>query len=125
MRYFVLTNNPMTRDALSPTSRVVFIPCGIRQVFDEAATYVAQGHPLLTHPLAGSVKPGETPYRSMLLGSDASSDIDARSCRLISNAIDSCDKFTDRAAWLDSQARADLQAVDLAIIQSALCSARV
>ena len=127
MNHFVLTNNPMVRDVLSVGSEVVFKECGIRQIFDEAATYVAQGYLLLTHPLSGSVKPGETPYKSMLIGCASSSGpagVDARSARLITSAIDACGKFADRTALLDDSALADLQAVDLSILKGALCSAR-
>ena len=123
MEYFVLTNNPLVQERMAPGTTVVFEPAGIRGIFEEAARYVAQGHRLLTHPLSGSVKPGETPYKSMLLTCGASSDVDSISARLVSNALDACDKFEDKTELYDNQVLHDLQLVDYSIIHGALSSA--
>ena len=125
MKYFVLTNNPMVREKAAAGTDVVFEPGGIRHVFEEAARYVACGHRLLTHPLSGSVKPGETPYKSMLLTCDASPDMDPMSARLVSNAIDACGKFADKTGSYTEQTLRDLQLVDASLISGAMSSARV
>ena len=124
MECFVLTNNPMVQERLSPETDVAFEPVGIRAIFEEAARYIAQGHRLLTHPLSGSVKPGETPYKSMLLSRDASPEMDAASARLVTNALDACGKFADRAEAYDGQVLHDLQLVDFSLIHGALSSVR-
>ena len=125
MKYFVLTNNPLAQEQLTPVATVVFEPVGIKAIFEEAARFVAQGHRLLTHPLSGSVKPGETPYKSMLLGSKASPDVDAASARLVSCALDACGKFEDKTELYDEQVLRDLQLVDLSLIQGAVSSAHI
>lgn len=125
MDYFVLTNNPLVKEQVAPGAEVVFKPCGIKQIFEEAASYVSAGHALLTHPLSGSVKPGETPYKSMILESKACSSMDAKSVQLISNAIVSCDKFVDKSARYSPQTLDDLQMVDLSLLEGALGSARI
>lgn len=124
MQYFVLTNNPLVQERLASQANVLFEPVGIRGIFEEAARFVAQGHRLLTHPLSGSVKPGETPYKSMLLACGASSDVDAVSARLVSNALDACGKFADKTGLYDDRILLDLQLVDYSLIQGALCSAQ-
>jgi len=121
---FVLTNNPLVQERLAPETAVVFKSVGIRDIFEEAARYVAQGYCLLTHPLSGSVKPGETPYKSMLLACEASSEMDATSARLVSSALDACDKFENKIQYYDDQVLRDLQLVDYSLIQGALCSAQ-
>ena len=66
-RMLVITNNPMVRDALSNKEicQVQYAPVSYRQVLCMARDAIHQGHKLLTHPLSGSVKPGETPYKSV------------------------------------------------------------
>lgn len=124
MNFFVLTNNPMVRDAAVPGADTVYKQCGFRQILREAELFVASGHALLTHPLSGSVKPGETPYKSMLLESTAREGIDPESAQLISNAIAACSKFADRLSAYGPETLHDLQLVDKALIDSALASAR-
>lgn len=125
LKYFVLTNNPMVCEKAAPGVDVVYKPGGIQQIFEEAACYIARGHRLLTHPLSGSVKPGETPYKSMLMSSDASQDMDLASSRLISNAIDACGKFGDKTSSYSEQTLRDLQLVDASLISGAMGSALV
>ena len=62
-RMLVITNNPMARDALSKQDicEVQYAPVSYRQVLCMVRDAIHQGHRLLTHPLSGSVKPGETP----------------------------------------------------------------
>ena len=125
MKYFVLTNNPIVKEQAAPGIDVVFKACGIRQIFEEAALCVSQGHELLTHPLSGSVKPGETPYKSMLLASDAHTQADTRSMQLASQAILACDKFSDKSGTYTYETLHDLQTVDAALIAGALESANI
>ena len=125
MKYFVLTNNPMVCEKAAVGTDVVYKPGGIQSIFEEAACYIAQGHRLLTHPLSGSVKPGETPYKSMLISSDTSLSMDLASARLISNAIDACGKFGDRSGSYTEQTLRDLQLVDESLISGAMDSAQV
>lgn len=125
MNFFVLTNNPMVHEKLAPGNEVVFETGGIRSVFEEAARLVAKGHHLLSHPLSGSVKPGETPYKSMLVAREASQVMDAASARLVASALDACDKFADKTGSYDEQTLCDLQLVDYSLIEGALRSARV
>lgn len=125
MKYFVLTNNPLVCEQATPGTDVVYVPGGIQRVLEEAACYIAQGHRLLTHPLSGSVKPGETPYKSMLMSSDAPQDIDLASARLIASAIDACAKFSDKTCAYTEQTLRDLQLVDASLIGGAIESALV
>ena len=123
MKYFVLTNNPIVKEQVAPAADVVFQACGIRQIFEQAAIYVSKGHRLLSHPLSGSVKPGETPYKSMMLACDARAQADAASMQLVSQALLACDKFADKSSGYSCEALRDLQVVDAALIAGALESA--
>ena len=44
------------------------------------------GHTLLTHPLAGSVKPGQTPYKTVLL-SKAAGNLDSQSLSIMEDSV--------------------------------------
>ncbi len=118
-RMLVITNNPMVRDVLSKQDicEVRYAPVSYRQVLCLARDAIHQGHKLLTHPLSGSVKPGETPYKSVAV-SRAQGLLDLPSLSLIENSITTCDKFPIRAKSKDPALQEDFQTIDLTLIQS-------
>ena len=71
-------------------------------LYDEEFNYVGilemvrnkihEGYGLLTHPLSGSVKPNETPYKSILL-SDNKSELDTRGLMIVEESILTAKKF--------------------------------
>lgn len=71
-------------------------------LYDEEFNYVGilemvrnkihEGYGLLTHPLSGSVKPNETPYKSILL-SDNKSELDTRGLMIVEESILTARKF--------------------------------
>ncbi len=71
-------------------------------IYDEEFNYVGilemvrnkihEGYGLLTHPLSGSVKPNETPYKSILL-SDNKSELDTRGLMIVEESILTARKF--------------------------------
>ncbi|NCB30280.1 MAG: GrdX protein [Clostridia bacterium] len=119
MRMVIITNNPMARDALSlrDDCDVRYEPVTYREVLLLARDAVHKGHKLLTHPLSGSVKPGETPYKSLAISKEAKA-MDMDSLSLIENCIATCDKFPIRYPNLPESLRQDFQTVDLSLIQS-------
>ncbi len=118
-RMLVITNNPMVRDALSNKEicQVQYAPVSYRQVLCMARDAIHQGHKLLTHPLSGSVKPGETPYKSVAV-SWKQGLLDLPSLSLIENSIATCDKFPIRDKSKDPSLQADFQTIDLTLIES-------
>ena len=118
-RMIVITNNPMARDALvsRETCEVRFAPVAYEQVLCLARNAVHQGHRLLTHPLSGSVKPGETPYKSVAI-SRQKGVLDLDSLSLIENSIATCKGFPIRAKSREESLQRDFQVIDLALIES-------
>ena len=51
---------------------------------------VHKGHRLLTHPLSGSLKPGQTPYKSVVISAVRGETTDYQSLSLIEDAIAMC-----------------------------------
>ena len=87
--YSVLTNNPLVRDTLKDKKEVIYKEISYEDVLREARDRVYRGYRLLSHPLSGSVKPNETPYKSIMIG-NRKEEIDAQSVRIIESAIESC-----------------------------------
>ena len=67
----LVTNNPLVEAQYSSRFKVVFLNTGLAGVLTHVRDCVHKGHKLLTHPLSGSVKPNETPYKSVLLSAAA------------------------------------------------------
>lgn len=79
-----------------------------------------EGHKLLTHPLSGSVKPNETPYKSVMVSKEKFKEPDPDSILIMEEAILTYDKFPKLNISWNEQILGDFQAVDLALISSAL-----
>ena len=119
----ILTNNPDVEEALKDKN-VLWIDGTYRDVLIKARDLVHQGHRLLTHPLMGSLKPNETPYRTVAVSSEKGA-LDTDSLLLIENAIETFDKFAqvtrpDRGINTPERMLADFRMIDLSLITSAL-----
>ena len=77
---------------------------------------------LLTHPLSGSVKPNETPYKSVLISKDKGA-VSADGLAIVENAIAACHKFQDRTGKYEKRAIEDFQLIDWTLLESGLASA--
>lgn len=115
----ILTNNPLVRELLGEEYRVDYREVGIRELLVAARDLVYAGHALLTHPLSGSVKPNETPYKSVLL-SAAAGPPDAESALLAASAVETCDKLAPRSFAMTEALREDFQLIDYTLLCGAL-----
>ena len=120
--YLVITNNPMAFEKLSRDRDVVYKDVSFEEILVEARNRIHSGAKLLSHPLSGSVKPGETPYKSLLL-TKAKGKVDFDSLALIEKAIEACGKFQNKTALYGEGVLKDFQIVDLTLVESAIASA--
>lgn len=84
--------------------------------------HIHEGFQLLTHPLAGSMKPNQTPYRTVMLEKAAA--MDYRSLELIESCILSAQKFQKQRPtprWND-KILDDFRTVDLSFIKHVVSS---
>ena len=129
MKYFILTNNSQAVEEFGVTHDVRHIDGKLIDVLLAARDLINEGAILLNHPLYGSVKPNETPFRSLLLqqGKSASGDApampDPESVRLIGNAVSVFEKFTGKKEVTDPRLLEDFMVVDLSLLRSAVESA--
>lgn len=121
MTFFILTNNPRVLKLRNDGMEVLFAEETYMEVLRRARDLVHQGHRLLTHPLSGSVKPKENPYKSIMLENKKGA-LDRESLQLIENAIITAEKFPDKSPYWTPKVRDDLALVDYTLITSALPS---
>ena len=120
-KLLIISNNPWVRAMFSAVSQC---DCAdYQQVLHQARNRIHAGALLLTHPLAGSVKPGESPYRSVAVD-DREGALDMRSLEVIEGAIDRFNTLmaSARQRLYDEQTLQDFQLIDYQLLKSGLAS---
>lgn len=120
-KFIVVTNNPLVLNELGAGHNTVYREISYEEILKEIRDLIHKGHKLLSHPLSGSVKPKETPYKSVLISSECSK-LDVYSLKLIEQAIEACDKFEDKSSKFSKQVWEDFQLVDFELIKGAIAS---
>ena len=83
--------------------------------------YLHQGHQLISHPLSGSLKPNENPYKSIMI-TRGRGELNIKQVMIIENAIETCKKFLNNKSlpnYTDDLLN-DFMYVDKTIITSGL-----
>ena len=91
----LITNNPKVNEKYADKYETLFIDDSIETVFKTVRDHIHRGHKLLTHPLSGSVKPNENPYKTVLL-TKALGKTDNDSVMIIEQCILTAQKFEKR-----------------------------
>lgn len=122
--YIVITNNPMVLDKLKDTRNIIYREISYEEILREVRDRIHEGHRLLSHPLSGSVKPNETPYKSIMI-SERRGEVDEGSVKLIENAIQACRKFIFKSDLYEEPVYDDFQLIDWSLLESGMASADV
>ena len=122
--FLIVTNNPVVNERLSNKFEVKFIAGEYQEVLNVGRNLVHAGHELLTHPMAGSIKPNETPYKSILLTKRRQS-LDFQSLQIIEESIQVCEKFSNYIREYPQEVLTDFQQIDSSLIENAIASATV
>ena len=127
MGYTIVTNNVQCKDRYQGEYEVRYNgDWSYLDVLFEVRNLVHLGKLLLTHPMAGSLKPNQTPYRTVVLGDKTMEDKKAyEDIELIENSIESCQKFLRCRVlpdWPES-IRKDFRTLDLSFIEGAMSRA--
>lgn len=117
--YLLITNNPLVARCMGGSYPVELVEGGYRDVLVKVRDMVYLGHTLYTHPLAGSVKPNETVYRSVAV-SKKPHEFSAEQAEMISNSIMAYDKFPPKKRILTDELLKDFQLVDYTLIAGAM-----
>lgn len=118
----IVTNNDKVYKKFKDDYSIYYKECSFREILFYIRDRIHEGHLLLTHPLSSSIKPNETPYKSVLISDDIK-ELDYKSLMIIENAIMTYDKFKkdkDFTVELTDRIIDDFKMVDLSIIENAV-----
>ena len=116
----IITNNDWVLNKYKDSFNVIYIDGSFKDVLIAVRDKLHLGHELLTHPLGSSVKPSETPYKSVII-TDNKKNLSINSIYMIENAIITYDKFNkDKLKFITDKIRDDLKLIDLTVLESAL-----
>lgn len=128
----IVTNNDKVYKKHKDVKEVLFLENGsYLDVLEKSRDLVHRGAKLLSHPMAGSMKPNQTPYRSVLLERECLNEasekepiplLDMESLKLIESSIEAAKKFLSikKTPQWPSKIKEDFKTVDLSIIDSAI-----
>lgn len=119
-RIRIITNNPLVKTVLSEYYTVEYYEdLSLREILVKVRDLVYSGYELFTHPMAGSVKPNETMFKSIVVGTDMKS-VDIAHCNLMMNALITCDKFKPLGVKYSDYHIKDFQLIDYTLLCGAL-----
>ncbi|NLL18113.1 MAG: GrdX protein [Clostridia bacterium] len=122
MKPILITNNPLVWQTY-PES--IQIKGSFREVLLRARDGIHRGQRLITHPLTGSLKPNQTPYKSIILDEEPGNQaIDLVSLQMIEKSLATVDKLGPIKVQLTAKMLEDYQVIDLSFIESAWDSLR-
>jgi len=120
--FLIITNNPLVVSCMEGKGlfTIEFHPeLNYREILVKVRDMVYAGHTLYTHPLAGSVKPNETPYKSVVVSVEPHG-FDMMESEIISNAIGVYDKFKPIGWQLAERHHKDFQLIDYTLLAGAI-----
>lgn len=122
MSLSILTNNPLVYEKFNKTHDIKYKAShNYVEMLKWARDQVHLGAVLLTHPLSGSVKPSETPYKSLAV-SVKRGTVDFESLELIEDAIQVAQRMiaeTGPCRW-SGKVLKDFQVVDYDLVRFAV-----
>ncbi len=124
MKKVLVTNNVLVYEKYKDRQEVEYLE---GQKYLDVLEYVRaklhEGHKLLSHPLSGSIKPNETPYKSIIISKDIyKADLDIQGTMIIEDSITTAKKFQEikktpqyRESILD-----DFRVIDLSLMENVI-----
>lgn len=122
MEKIIITNNAKVYEKYNEKYKIIFIEQGSYiDVLNVTRDYIHNGCKLITHPMAGSLKPNQTPYKSVIVGKE-SGQTDYSSVILIENSLEAANKFLkvkSTPKW-NEKILNDFRTVDLSLIENVI-----
>lgn len=118
----IITNNPMSKEQFEKKYKVIHIDGTMMDILKKVRDYIHVGHKLLTHPLMSSIKPNETPYRTICISKDKLSKVDLQSLSIIEESIMTTEKFLKdfKTPQWNEKILLDFQLIDFDLIYHAI-----
>lgn len=115
--FIVITNNPLADEKYSSICQ--YNKCSVANIFTAVRDAVHAGAVLISHPLAGSLKPNENPYKTVVL-SKTKGQVDPYSLSLIEGAVAVLNKMPVKNRSYSPQVLEDFMVIDLDLLNSAI-----
>lgn len=117
-----MTNNDLISEKYNKVVDITFVDGQYIDVLRYARDMIHKGSILITHPLMGSVKPNETPFRSIIISEGTKLDVE--SLTIIESSIAVTEKFQkdNKVPLWSEKTLNDFRFVDLKLLESALDS---
>ena len=113
----IVTNNPLLKDKFN--SEILEYCQNLEEVYKRTRNLIHQGYILITHPLAGSLKPYQNPYRSIAV--QKGEELDYFSLRQIEGALQKMKQFAPEEKNFDNysdEVKEDYQLIDYSLLES-------
>ncbi len=117
--FCIITNNPAAAADYADIAK--FYKTDVAGIFQTVRDEVHLGAKLISHPLAGSVKPNENPYKSVML-STRRGPHDADSLRLIEDAVAVLRKLPVKNRDYSARVLDDFIAIDSDLLASGMAA---
>lgn len=125
MKKIIITNNPIVFNNINKDVdskiKVEFYDVSYLDILKKVRDKVHLGHKILTHPLSGSIKPNETPYKSIMISEECKT-LDNDSLIIIEESIKTAEKFIkikNTPKWPEKILN-DFQTIDYSLIKNVL-----
>lgn len=122
--YRIVTNNRLCRDKYGSQVEMDYLENGsYLDVLLKVKDYIQKGWCLETHPMTGSLKPNQTPYKSVMISNRPVDREDFYNQEItMENSVSICQKFQSIRQTPDwpEHLREDYREVDLSLIEGAL-----
>ena len=118
----IITNNPKIVESISGKNIDIsyFEKADFMEILYKARDFIHLGYKLLTHPIVSSIKPYETPYKTIVLAYN-NGEIDLESIELIENSIELSKNFLDKPRRkLTKNIDEDFRLIDYELINGAI-----
>ncbi|MCK9444862.1 MAG: GrdX family protein [Tissierellaceae bacterium] len=122
MSSIIITNNKYVYKKYGEKKEVIFKEdLDYLQVLEYVRDMIHEGHELLTHPLSGSVKPNETPIKTVMV-SKKQGKLDEDGLVILENSIETTRKFLSNKPTPNWTERVldDFRTIDLSIIENVI-----
>ncbi len=121
MKKKLVTNNPLVKEKFDNKLKVEFYDIDYLKILEKVRDMIHTGNKLLSHPLSGSVKPNETPYKTVII-SENKGHLDIDSLMIIEQSISTTTRFMKDEMTPDwnERIREDFQTIDLSLIENVL-----
>ena len=122
----IITNNEKVMKESYTSCTIEYVHGSYGDVLITVRDRIHKGHKLLTHPLSGSVKPNETPYKSIII-SKRMEELDMDSLFIIEDSIKIYEQFMKNPTRFGDTNQEhvlnDFREVDYRLLMGALKSA--